>query len=107
VVSGTGFSSTTVTPTANNSTTSTLTIVTNNSTAIGTANMTVRASSSGYVTKNQAISLTVNTAADFSISVSPGSTSVTQGGNATYTVTVTSLNGFNAGVLLEVLNLPN
>src|ERR1017187_6193397 len=197
----------TVTPAANGSTTSTLTIGTNGSTATGKASMTVRASSSGYTTQTQGISLTVNAAASkpggftlsaaapfcrtsapvepeidlswgqasgatsydlyrdgalyspgipttittfqnygsnvvagqtytyfvraknstgttdsnavpvsisstvcvassFTISVSPGSQTVTQGNSTTFAVTVQSLGGFNSGVLLEVLNLP-
>jgi hypothetical protein len=43
---------------------------------------------------------------DFSVSVSPSSRSVNQGGTATYTVTVTSLSGFNSSVSLFALNLP-
>src|SRR5205085_2523183 len=69
--------------------------------------MTVRASSAGYTTKTQGISLTVNPPGTFTISVSPTSSTVTQGNSATYSVTVFSQNGFNSGVLLEVLNLPS
>jgi hypothetical protein len=61
VASGTGFSpGPTVTPPANGSITSTLTIGTNGTTATGLASMTVRASSSGQTTQTQSISLTVN-----------------------------------------------
>ena len=44
---------------------------------------------------------------DFSISASPSSQSVTQGGSTTYTVTLTSLNGFNSPVSLSVAGLPS
>src|SRR5271168_1296246 len=45
-------------------------------------------------------------APDFSVSVSPGTTSVAPSGTATYTVTVAPLNGFTGLVNLSVTGLP-
>src|SRR5206468_524256 len=61
----------------------------------------------GQTTQTQGISLTVNPPGTFTISVSLTSNTATQGNSATYSVTVFSQNGFNSGVLLEVLNLPS
>jgi hypothetical protein len=46
-------------------------------------------------------------AADFSISVSPPSQTVTQGGSTTYTVTIAPANGFTGTVKLSVSGLPS
>ena len=43
---------------------------------------------------------------DFSLKVSPGSRTVTQGGSTTYTVTITPQDGFSASVDLSVAGLP-
>src|SRR5260370_323492 len=105
VLPGTGFSPQTVTPPANGTTQSTLTIVTNTQTPTRTVSLTVQGVS-GNLTRTFGISIPVN-APDFTISVTPSSNTVTQGSNATYSVTVNSQNGFNSGVLLEILNLPS
>jgi len=52
------------------------------------------------------ISASVISSPDFSISASPPSQSVTQGGSTTYTVTLTSQNGFNSAVFLSATGLP-
>ncbi|MGE0135578.1 MAG: S8 family serine peptidase [Dehalococcoidia bacterium] len=52
----------------------------------------------GYLVSNTVAAPTP----DFSIAVSPSSRTVTPGGGANYTVTVTSLNGFNSPVTLDV-----
>src|SRR6266700_2166193 len=44
---------------------------------------------------------------DFSIGASPSSVTVTQGGNGTSTITITSLNGFNAATTLGASGLPS
>ena len=46
-------------------------------------------------------------AADFSLSVSPTSQTVTRPGSTTYTVTLTSVNGFSGNVNLSVSGLPS
>ena len=44
---------------------------------------------------------------DFSIAASPSSVTVTQGGNGTSTITVSSLNGFNSATTLSASGLPS
>src|SRR5437762_1665120 len=44
------------------------------------------------------VSVTVSSAGDFSISSNPTSSTVTQGGTASYTVTIQSLNNFSGTV---------
>jgi uncharacterized protein (TIGR03437 family) len=107
VLAGTGFSPSTVTPSANGSAQSTLSIVTNSSTPTGTFSMTVQGTNGG-TTHTTGISITVSpsSAPDFSISASPTSQTVTQGQNLTYSVIVSSSNSFNAAVSLSVVNLP-
>ena len=51
--------------------------------------------------------ITVNPAPDFSISASPSSRSVVQGGNVPYTVTIGALNGFTDTVSFSVSGLPS
>jgi len=65
---------------------------------------TVTASSGGV---NGTASVTVTSAPDFSLSVSPASQSVRQGNTATYAVTITRLNGFTGSVTLSVTGLPS
>ena len=74
-------------------------------TAGGTAGgpFTVRAAS-GSVSGTASVTVT---AADFSLSVSPASQSVKQGGAASYTVTITPSNGFNGSVTFSVTGQPS
>ncbi len=44
---------------------------------------------------------------DFSIAASPSSLTITQGGNGTSTITITSLNGFNSATTLSATGLPS
>ena len=44
---------------------------------------------------------------DFTVAASPSSVTVTQGGNGTSTITVTSLNGFNSATTLTASGLPS
>jgi len=105
---GTGFNPQSLTPSVNGAATSTLNIVTNTSTPTGTFTITVEGRSGG-VTRSTTVSLTVNPAPppDFTVSAAPTARTVTQGGTATYTVTVQSINGFNSAVSLAAINLPN
>jgi len=48
-----------------------------------------------------------NTTPDFTVSASPSSLTITQGSNGTSTITITSLNGFNAATTLSVSGLPS
>lgn len=105
VLPGTGFSPQTVTPPTNGSTTSTLSIVTNNQTPIGNFTITIRGTS-GSLIRETNITLTVNPSGDFSVSASPSSRTIAQGATTTYSVTVQSLGGFSSPVSLTALNLP-
>jgi hypothetical protein len=51
--------------------------------------------------------ITVNPAADFSVSASPSSQSAVQGGNVSYTASISALNGFSDVVNLSVSGLPS
>src|SRR5712671_5905441 len=44
---------------------------------------------------------------DYTVSASPNSLTITQGGNGTSTITVTSLNGFNSATTLSATGLPS
>jgi serine protease AprX len=65
---------------------------------------TVTAAAGG---KSGTASVTVPAASDFSLSVSPTSQSVRRGGTATYTVTITRLNGFTGSVTLSLTGQPS
>ena len=80
--------------------TSTLTISTTAAAVAGVANVTVTGTS-GLLTHNIPISLTVNPAPDFTISAPAlAPATVLQGGAATSTITVAPLNGFTDAVAL-------
>src|SRR5581483_11439247 len=87
---------------------STLTCATLTTASTGTFALTVTGTS-GSLTHSTTVSLTVNPPPppDFSISAAPGSQTVMAGGNTSYTVSVTSLNGFAGTVSLNVSGLPN
>lgn len=59
------------------------------------------------VQANHTISASFSALPDFSISASPGSQTVTAGGNTTYTATINALNGFAGTVNLSVSGLPS
>src|SRR5207248_1627467 len=93
------FSPASVTPNANSSTTSTLTITTNvgGTSPTGTTSLTISGNSGAHTTS---VSLTINAPPDFSMSASPSSLTIAQGSSNTSTITVTSLNGFNSVIPL-------
>ncbi len=64
---------------------------------------------SGATTHSTQATLVVQAApqADFTVGVSPGSQTVTQGASATYTVSVGAVNGFSGAVSLSQSGLPN
>jgi PKD repeat protein len=77
-------------------------------TAAGSYSVTLTASSgagSGTTTKTNYITVTPPQP-DFTVAVSPSSTVVSAGGTASYTITLTSLNGFSGSVDLSVSGLP-
>ena len=73
----------------------------------GTYTVTLTASNAGGSdTLTRTNYITVSAAADFSLSVAPSKVIVVRGSPATYTVTVSSLNGFSGTVQLTVSGLP-
>ena len=97
-----------VTPPANGNVTSTLTLTAAANATTGTATVTITGTS-GSTTHTTTITLTVNAAAqpDFTIGASPSSLTIVQGTNGTSTITISSLNGFNAATNLSASGLPS
>jgi hypothetical protein len=97
-----------VTPPANGSANSTLTISVGGSTAPGTYGISATGTS-GATTRTSPISLTVTATPtpDFSVSCSPSSLSIAQGGSGGSTCTVTSTGGFSSAVGLSCTGLPS
>jgi hypothetical protein len=83
---------------------STLTLSATSAVLAGNYPITVFATS-GSLTHSTQVNLTV-TAPDFSISATPTTQTVTAGGNATYTVATSALNGFTGSVSLGTSGLP-
>src|SRR5579864_3069537 len=102
------FSTNPVTPPANGTAASTLTLTASSTATTGTATVTITGTS-GSLVQTTTISLTVNTAAqpNFTIGASPSSVTVTQGGNGTSTITITSQNSFNSATTLSATGLPS
>src|SRR5262249_21147791 len=61
---------------------------------------------SGSMTRQTQLTLTVNPAASFTLSASPSSLSVIQGSQSSSTLTVNPLNGFSGSVALSTSGLP-
>jgi subtilase family serine protease len=102
------FSTNPVTPPANGSVTSTLTLTASGTATTGTATVTITGTS-GSLSHSTTITLTVNSTSgtkNFTMSVSPSSLTVNEGGNVSTTLTVTSENGFNSPVELSVNAFP-
>jgi uncharacterized membrane protein len=89
-------------------TNSTVTFTASAAATTGTATVTITGVS-GSLTHTTTISLTVNAAAtpDFTLSASPTSVTVTQGGSGSSTITVNPVNGFNGSVSLSASGLPS
>src|SRR5258706_741025 len=102
------FSTNPVTPPANGSATSTLTLTASSTATTGAATVTITGVS-GSTTHSTTIALTVNAAAtpNFTIAASPSSLTVTQGGNGTSTITITSQNSFSSATTLSTTGLPS
>lgn len=81
---------------------STLTVNTSSSTPTGTSTLTITATS-GTLTHSAHVKLSV---ADFSISASPSSRTVTKNSRTTYTVTVSALGPFTSTETFSVSGLP-
>jgi hypothetical protein len=84
---------------------STLTITTSTSTPIGAHTLTI-AGSSATRSHSVNVTLTVNSAGDFSLSDSPTTLSVSRGTSSRDTITVSALQGFTGTVSLKVTGLP-
>ncbi|GGG69379.1 hypothetical protein [Edaphobacter dinghuensis] len=82
----------------------TLTVSTATTTAMGTYTLTITGTS-GTLSHSATATLVVP-GPDFNITASPGSQTVTQGNNTTYTASINALNGFTNGVNLSVSGLP-
>jgi hypothetical protein len=86
---------------------STLSVSTNAATAPGTYPLTITGTGPGS-THTTSVSLVVNAAApDFTLATSPASQSVVQGRSASYSVSITPVNGFAGQVSLSVGGLPS
>ncbi|MFB3917599.1 MAG: hypothetical protein ACE14M_12770 [Terriglobales bacterium] len=87
---------------------STLTVNTAATTPAGSYTLTINGTS-GSLTHSTTVTLVVNAAPapDFTISATPSSQTVTQGGSTSYTVSVGSLNGFSGTVSFVVSGLPS
>ncbi len=82
-----------------------LTLTASATAAIGTVTVTI-AGTSGSLTSQTTINLTVAPAGNYTLTASPGSLSITQGASSASTITVNPLNGFNASVSLSASGLP-
>jgi uncharacterized membrane protein len=83
---------------------STLSVTTSTSTATGTYTLTITGVS-GTLTHTTTVALVVSPP-DFTLSASPASQTITQGGSTTYTVTIGATAGFTGQVTLSVGGLP-
>ncbi len=102
------FSTNPVTPPANGSATSTLTLTASASATVGTATVTITGTS-GSTTHSATVALTVNASSgtkNFTLSLSPSSFTVDDNGSVSTTLTVTSVNGFHSAVTLSVNEFP-
>jgi hypothetical protein len=102
------FSANPVTPPANGSATSTLTLTASSTATTGPATVTLTGTS-GSTTHSTTISLTVNAPAqpNFAIGASPSSVAVTQGGKGTSTITIASQGSFSSATTLSAAGLPS
>ena len=85
--------------------TSTLTLTASATAATGSATITIKGTS-GSLTETTSISLTIAAPPSFSLSASPNSLTLFEGGQATSAITITPVNGFNSSVALTASGLP-
>jgi len=85
----------------------TMTVSAGATTSTGSFPVTITGTS-GNLTHTTSVSLVVNAAAvpDFSLSATPASQTVIQGGSTTYTANISRLGGFTGGVTFSVSGLP-
>jgi kumamolisin len=102
------FSTNPVTPPANGSAASTLTLTASSSATVGIATVTITGTS-GSTSHSTTIALTVNASSgtkNFTLSLSPSSFTIDDNGSVSTTLTVTSVNGFHSAVDLSVNEFP-
>src|SRR5204862_162567 len=85
---------------------STLSVSTSPSTPTGTYTLTITGVS-GSLTHTTTVTLVVTAPSDFTLSASPTSRTVTQGGSTSYAVTISPTGGFTDPVTLSVSGLPS
>ena len=90
-------------PSVTTSGSTTLSVSTSATTPAGTYPLTM-SGTSGPLTHTVNVTLVVN--GDFSLAVAPASVTINRGGNASYTVTITSGQGFSGTVNLSVSGVP-
>jgi subtilase family serine protease len=102
------FSTNPVTPPANGSATSVLTLTASSSATVGTATVTVTGTS-GSTAHSTTISLTVSASGtkNFTLSLSPSSFTIDERGTVGTTLTITSVDGFSGSVELSVNEFPS
>jgi len=99
------FSPASVTPPADGSATSNLTLTVDASATVGTSTIPVTGTS-GAISHNTTVELTVTPGRDFSVRTGSATLSVQQASSGSTTTTVGSLYGFNSAVNLSVSGLP-
>src|SRR5207247_1956660 len=85
---------------------STLSVTTSASTPIGAYTLTITGVN-GSLTHAATVVLTVSPPPDFTLSASPSSQAVPQGGSTSYSVTISPTGGFTGQVTLSVSGLPS
>src|SRR5262249_11637712 len=85
---------------------STLTLTVSGTAAVGTTSVTITGTS-GDLTQQTQLTLTVNPAPSFTLSVSPSLVSVVQGGSGSSTISIGPQNGFSGNVSLSASGLPS
>src|SRR6058998_984134 len=83
-----------------------LSVSTDPSTPVGAYTLTIKGVS-GTLTHTTTVTLVVNSAPDFSLSASPASRTVTQGGPTSYSVMISATGGFTGQVNLSLDGLPS
>jgi subtilase family serine protease len=91
---------------ASATTSSTLTLTTTASAAAATSTITITGVS-GSLTSTARLTLTISAPASFTLSATPASLSLTQGGSLTSTIAINSQNGFDGSVTLAASGLPS
>jgi hypothetical protein len=83
-----------------------VTFAASNTTTTGIATITITGTGGGLTRTTTILLGVTNGQPDFSLSANPTSVSVTQGGSATSTITVTPISGFTGAVTFSVSGLP-